>query len=248
MGVASGLPARHAYPAAPGQPLSPRPTPVYVVRSRATAPSFARSLMKPCPFCAEQIQDAAVLCRFCGRELGPLPRRQQEEPGAGLSRLLRGAELALGFGAVALVTYLLLGTLELIPRTTRSPATEQAAPQPDPPRILSVAPSHTLWLSAGEHFQTTFQVDDPRPCTLTGQVRGLAGGGREVDVLLLDEDSYHQWRNHEYPPVYFQTRSPLVELDVPVPKPGRYVLVISNRFSVLTGKRVEVSDARVTCR
>jgi hypothetical protein len=33
--------------------------------------------VRACPYCAEQIQDAAILCRFCGRDL---PRANAEQP------------------------------------------------------------------------------------------------------------------------------------------------------------------------
>jgi hypothetical protein len=39
----------------------------------------AGQALRPCPFCAEQVRAAAVVCRFCNREIAPLVSVEQVE-------------------------------------------------------------------------------------------------------------------------------------------------------------------------
>ena len=119
---------------------------------------------------------------------------------------------------------------------------------PPPPLVMELADAEVVDLRSGDHYETSFEVRDPRPCTLTGRVRGLAGGRRDVEVYVLDEEGYLDWQSGIPPQtIYDSGRSPSARIDVLLPGRGRYHLLLSNRFSFLTRKRVRIDDTRVRC-
>ncbi|MBW3629404.1 MAG: hypothetical protein KY464_08920 [Gemmatimonadetes bacterium] len=173
--------------------------------------------------------------------------------------LLRALEIAVGGGAFLLVAYLLGTGAGIIPelevRVLRGPGESAAeflihpvAANPPPPFELELADGEVIDLRTGDHFDAPFEVRDPRPCTLTAQVLGLAGGRRDVEVYVLDDDGYLDWQKGVRPRALFESgRATLTSLEVELPSRGRYHLLLSNRYSIFTPKTVRVDDARLRC-
>lgn len=86
-----------------------------------------------------------------------------------------------------------------------------------------------------------FQVpgDWMRNPRVRGRLEVTGGGGKDIDVLVLREPDLDAWeKNQNVTPLHTAKRATTVNLDVPLPGPDRYVVVLSNRFSKLTKKQV----------
>jgi hypothetical protein len=86
-----------------------------------------------------------------------------------------------------------------------------------------------------------FQVpgDWMRNPRLRGRLEVGSGGRKDVDVFVLRQDDLPAWeKGREVIPLHAARRATTIALDVPLPGPGRYVVVLSNRFSKLASKQV----------
>ncbi|HEV2249184.1 MAG TPA: hypothetical protein VGT60_01620 [Candidatus Limnocylindria bacterium] len=118
-------------------------------------------MRRPCPFCAEWIQDAAVVCRFCGRDVLPLRPASTEMPRSSLTSVV--------WVAAAAVLVLLLGIGLLYAYRAQSPAAAIASYDRT---VAEIRAGHVSRVTISGDTATIEKTDGSRETTALGSDHG----------------------------------------------------------------------------
>ncbi len=182
--------------------------------------AVAGANMKSSPPCMpEKIRLEAVICKQRGKDLSTPATRSRGNP----SRL----------------NWLLI--------TVAALALASCTPGSTDKEVMTVANDDAVDIPAASYISYEFKLNRLADCRMTGRVRGLAGGNKDFQVVIVDEDGFLNWKTSHRAMALFSTdQVAAATLDLSLSRPGTYYLVVSNAFSVLTEKTVQV-NAKVTC-
>ena len=126
------------------------------------------------------------------------------------------------------------------PTERAAAAPQQAAPSPPQPTRTTLAESEAAVVQPGQFLYYQFSIPSTT-CAVTGRIVGLAGGNKDFQALVMDENSFLNWKTNHQAQAYWQSgQVAATNIGVRLNGPATYYLVVSNVFSPVTAKTVKV--------
>lgn len=148
--------------------------------------------MKTCPFCAEEIQDAAIVCKHCGRDLADTHAESQIVAAPRVSTPEKKKGMSAGAGCLTVITILIVLAVigSIVGSNNHAPAPAAAIQaQPDEPCIIEGSASAKAdmapWCQGGIFTDISVKSDASHlVITMQFSRKGFAGWqANHVDVL-----------------------------------------------------------------
>jgi hypothetical protein len=197
-----------------------------------------------CPFCAQEVEKSEVLCPHCGHDLRtPVEQVKPVTPVAPMSPARRISLLiVLGF----LITVFVI----VVYRVRQGAGRGGIAGLVMKPQTahLAIADDITLAPGAIQRWEWVATANQPT-CRLTGYVKVVEGGDRDIEVFVLTSTNYDSLSRGGNAFAFLQTgKTSAVILDVTSSEAGRMIFAISNRFSPQAAKVVQLRKVQVVCQ
>lgn len=214
--------------------------------------------MPTCPFCSKTFANESSVCPYCLRSQPETTDAKRRAAGAARDAMhgrWRLAFLLLLLVAVAAFGY---DRYRKLPANAYSPDTPlPPAPEPPPqvvqttialPIVVPIADTASVAIDAGSYAAFPFSGSGRTECRVTGSVRGLGGGDRQLNVFVVDRDGLAELEAGRQPRAWFESGpGSNVALDFKVDGRTSYTLVVSNAGARSRAKTVRLKQVSAAC-